>query len=125
MKTEYRNVRGFKAWFKRAREDLNDNFPMDFWVEKTRNGITQREGNIGYQTRRKVVARLSMKRRDDGSIYAFRNDPPADNRWRFAEKFHTKEGGKVIVDRCEEYLAALTKMIEDWENQPPPPPPSP
>jgi hypothetical protein len=35
---------------------------------------------------------------------------------RFAINFDKKEGGNVIADRCEEYLDALTQMIDDWEN---------
>jgi hypothetical protein len=32
-------------------------------------------------------------------------------------KFDEKEGGNVIVDRCKEYLDALTRMIDEWENK--------
>lgn len=121
MKTEYRNVPGFNAWFQNARENLNANFPVDFWVERTRNRVIHTIGNIGYETRRRVTARLSMKRREDGSIYAYRDDPPADNRWRFATTFDKMEGGNVIVDRCREYLDALTQMVNAWENRLPSP----
>ncbi len=89
-------------------------FPKEFWVEKTRNGIIHRKGNIGYQTRRRVEVGLLIESRS-GNVRRY--DPPADNRWRFAEDFDEKEGGNVIVDRCEEYLAALTEMVEDWENK--------
>ena len=43
MKTEYRNIQGFKAWFQKARDDLNVKFPIDFWVDKTRLGIIDNE----------------------------------------------------------------------------------
>jgi hypothetical protein len=118
MVNQYQSFPGFKNWLDPATQKLEADFPQDFWVVKTRNRIIHLVGNIGYETRRRVEARVTMKRREDGSIYAYRDDPPQDHRWRFAQSFHKKEGGKVIVDRCDEYLAALTRMINDWENRP-------
>jgi hypothetical protein len=68
MKTEYRNIQGFKAWFQKARDDLNVKFPIDFWVDKTRNGIIHREGNIQGEFRRKVTAALRLQRNKDGRM---------------------------------------------------------
>jgi hypothetical protein len=96
---------------------LNVNFPIDFWVEKTRNGIIHREGNIGDETRKLVTAEFPIITKEGGSMWITRHDPPQDNRWRFAEKFDKEEGGNVIVDRCKDYLDALTQMIEEWEDK--------
>jgi hypothetical protein len=117
MKTEYRNIQGFKAWFQKARDNLNVKFPIDFWVDKTRNGIIHREGNIQGDFRRKVTAALRLQRNKDGRMSVIRDDPPPDNRLRFAAGFYEKEGGNVIVDRCWDYLDALTHMIVEWENK--------
>jgi hypothetical protein len=116
MNTEYRDVRGFTKWFQKARENLNVKFPKEFWVEMTRNGVIHREGNLGNVTRRRVTARVIGETRGNGSIWVRRSDPPADNRLRFAEGFDESEGGKVIVNRCRDYLDALTEMIDEWEN---------
>jgi hypothetical protein len=117
MVNESQSVLGFKNWRNQAIPKLEVNFPYEFWVGKTRNRIIHLVGNIEHETRRKITSRVIGERREDGSIWVRQSDPPADNRWRFAEKFHKKEGGKVIVDRCEDYLAALTQMIEEWENK--------
>ncbi len=121
MVNEYQGVPGFKDWFDKASQNLNVKFPYEFWVKKTRNRVIHLTGSLQDQIRRKVVTRVTMKRREDGSIYAYRDDPPADNRWRFATNFDKKEGGNVIVDRCREYLDAVTQMVNEWENRPPSP----
>jgi hypothetical protein len=122
MVNEYNDIPGFKDWREKAYQNLDSNFPHIFWVVKTRNRIIHLAGNIGYETRRRVTSTVTLKTNEDGSMSAFRNDPPQDHRWRFAGKFDNKEGGKVIVDRCSEYLDALTQMVNDWENQLPPSP---
>jgi hypothetical protein len=114
---QYREVEDFRDWLREADEKLNVEFPSQFWVVKTRNGVIHRKGNIKNELRRKVTASITVKTREDGSMYANRDDPPADNRLRFAAKFDEKEGGNVIVDRCKEYLAALTQMVSEWENK--------
>jgi hypothetical protein len=91
MAYEYRKVKSFKDWLREANEKLNVEFSDQFWAVKTRNGIIHREGNIGYETRRRVQAKLVFKQNKDGGWDAFRDDPPPDDRWRFAEKFHVKK----------------------------------
>lgn len=125
MVNEYQSFPGFKNWRDQAIQKLEADFSYNFWVVKTRNRIIHLIGNIGYETRRKVTTRVVLEKNGGGGWGAYRDDPPPDNSWRFAEKFDNKEGGKVIVDRCEEYLAAMTQMVNDWEKQLPPPPSSP
>lgn len=118
MNTEYRSVRGFNVWFQNARQNLSVDFPRDFWVERTRNRVIHTIGNLRDETRRRVTTRVIGERREDGSIWVQRSDPPPDNRLRFARTFDVDEGGNVIVDTCRDYLDALTRMINDWENRP-------
>jgi hypothetical protein len=117
MAYQYRKVEDFKDWLNEANQKMNAEFPYDFWVVKTRNGVIHREGNIQNEIRTKVTTSLRLQSNKDGSMSVYRNDPPADNRLRFAIKFDDKEGGNVIVDRCKDYLAALTQMVDEWENK--------
>jgi hypothetical protein len=116
MAYQYRKVEDFQEWLKEANKKLNVEFPYQLWVIKTRNGVIHREGNIQGEIRRKVTATVTVRTREDGSMYAYRDDSPADIRLRFASTFD-KEGGNVIVDRCKEYLDALTQMTDEWENK--------
>jgi hypothetical protein len=119
MVNEYQSYSDFKNWRDQAFQKLEVDFPYEFWVKKTRHRIIHLIGNIGYETRRLVVAEFPIITKEDGSMWITRHDPPADNRWRFAQDFDPIEGGKVIVDRCKEYRKALTQMVDDWENNHP------
>ncbi|HYZ58489.1 MAG TPA: hypothetical protein VE544_02450 [Nitrososphaeraceae archaeon] len=118
MVYQYRKVEDFRDWLKEANERMNAEFPSDFWIVKTRNGVIHREGNIQSEIRTKVSASLRLQSNKDGSMSIYRDDPPADNRLRFAARFDEKEGGNLIVDRCWEYLTALKQMVSEWENRP-------
>ena len=76
MAYQYRNVENFKDWLKEENQKLNVEFPYEFWVVKTRNGIIHREGNIQDELRRKVTTSLTMKTTEDGSMSVYRSDPP-------------------------------------------------
>jgi hypothetical protein len=79
--------------------------------------IIHREGNIegGFRIQVTVGLRLETNTKN-GSTSVRRDDPPADNRLRFATTFDSKEGGNIIVDRCRDYLDALKLMVKDWED---------
>lgn len=95
---------------------MNADFSYQFWIIDTRNGIIHRKGSIRGEFRRQVIVGLRLQsNKEDGSTSICRDDPPADNRLYFAIDLDKKEGGKVIVDKCREYLNALTQMIEEWE----------
>ena len=76
MAYQYRNAEDFKDWLKEENQKLNVEFPYEFWVVKTRNGIIHREGNIQDELRRKVTTSLTMKTTEDGSMSVYRSDPP-------------------------------------------------
>ena len=92
---EYQGNPGFKNWYKVASRNSNVKFPYDCWVLKTRNRVIHLKGSLQDQIRRRVTVGVTMKKREDGSMYAYRDDPPADNRLRFAINFDKKEGGKL------------------------------
>lgn len=117
MVNEYQSNPGFKNWRKKAMQNLEANFPHGFWMVETRNRVIHLIGNLRGEIVRKVATGVTLKGREDGSMYAYRDDPPQDNRLRFATRFHGREGGNVIVERCKDYLAALTQMIDDWEDR--------
>jgi hypothetical protein len=117
MVNEYQRIRGFNNWYNKAKQNLEVKFPYEFWVKKTRNRVIHLTGNLQDHIRRKVTSSLTLETKEDGSMSIYRNDPPDDPRLRFAKKFDKKEGGNVIIDRGKEYLAALTQMIDEWENK--------
>ena len=118
MAYQYRKKKKeFQDWLKAAEKKMNVDFSSHFWVCEMRNGILHRRGTIQPQLHIPVTIGLMLRSNKDGGTDAVRYDPPPENRLCFAKEFDEKEGGKVIVDRCREYLDALTQMVDDCENK--------
>ncbi len=117
MRNEYQHIPGFDNWYDKADDNVEAKFSYDFWVKNARNNIIHVKENLQPQMRRQVTIGLRLQSNKDGGTDAYRDDPPADDRLRFAEEFDEIEGGNAIVDRCKDYLDALTQMVEDWENK--------